>query len=1223
VNSVRSSSDFVQFTDSGPRIPVDLIRSRERGELVFVAGAGLSRGSGLPDFGKLTHTVFERLCGKGIDNQLDIPIAEKEALDKCNYDHALWLLEERIDGGRSSTSFVRDTVAIELSVKPKRLDRHQALLSLGRSPGGPPRVVTTNFDTLLERAWEAQTNEPLQSWAGPAVPAPASLRFTGILHIHGTLPEDRLKKPLPGSELVLTSADFGDAYLRTGWAARFFYDLVRVYDVVLVGYSANDPPLRYLLNVIASDRRRFADLRSIYAFDAAKDETYDSVYADWSAKGIQPITYDHTEGHENLYEALAEWAKWVEDPEAFSLGRYQAISSNAYHESSESERSVMRLLLASPRECDRFLRAGASFSWVKAIEGQRAEGELTGSEYLNCLKVWLKSSLGRRTAVEWAVARLAPRYSYLGDSMGDSSQGEVEPQLESSSVHGFTAEELAVIRRLVNWNTVDVNKPYRHFWHLLLRTADPDPELGSGLLAGLEGERQPDAVDIEQISSHLRPTLRIDRPWLPPEAIEQSETADDLEAVADFSFRWERYPGHEEIVASLPRDTEWLENLIDVLDMEVLRLYQLAPALGWTGKKDRISRWIRVVTWKRNGVDPDRLGGGLHHLLRVLTGAWDLLAERDNRSASRVATRWSVRREDLFRRLYLHALHNDTVGETRLVEQTLLEADDDVFWTWPPDFRLLLVHRWQSLRTEARTQLMDRILAGPPPSPWMEVSDEEREAWRAEDIQQLIAAIATHNTLPGRLTSSYKLWKRRLESATASLHSLVGVEPFGALDYESESSLADDTTQVDLAEETVDWLQVLRKLEEAVNKKALTENIKLQVLAQLADPHTPIPTDAIEAAARCLEALLKGSEDELLDFTEKHERQLLVAWVRLANLTLCEPREPSLSYGPSQGGALVDELARSADGTVAYVGLRFLYFLHRRPDEQLETTPSEQMIASTLERAENDARLLVAANLARWLPFAERMLPELTERLVLQAIERDELVLLDLFALYGQGLTDRLYKRLAPVMLREIKGNLLSASAIEQLAKILTWRCLDLLADPGSFGPDPGEMRLALLRTSEGARSGAAVALGNWLSQDTFVLPAARWQAAGAEFLDRAWPLDIAARTQEVSRTLADIPAILGRDFHIAVEKLAPLLVPFQVWTIDRLFRFPETSASQRRDIAAARWEEALALIDACLGPSPKFTPNDLSDWLESLSEADPAVSDDVRFRRLVRLSQR
>ena len=47
--------------------------------------------------------------------------------------------------------------------------------------------------------------------------------------------------------LVLSGGDFGRAYLAEAWATRFVCDLLDRYIVVLLGYSADDPPVRYLL----------------------------------------------------------------------------------------------------------------------------------------------------------------------------------------------------------------------------------------------------------------------------------------------------------------------------------------------------------------------------------------------------------------------------------------------------------------------------------------------------------------------------------------------------------------------------------------------------------------------------------------------------------------------------------------------------------------------------------------------------------------------------------------------------------------------------------------------------------------------------------------------------------------------------------------------------------------------------------------------------------------
>ncbi|QCI79780.1 hypothetical protein E6W36_10255 [Hankyongella ginsenosidimutans] len=59
----------------------------------------------------------------------------------------------------------------------------------------------------------------------------------------------RLRKPEVGvaSGYVISSADFGRAYLSEGWATRFVKALRERYTIVLLGYRAEDPPMRYLL----------------------------------------------------------------------------------------------------------------------------------------------------------------------------------------------------------------------------------------------------------------------------------------------------------------------------------------------------------------------------------------------------------------------------------------------------------------------------------------------------------------------------------------------------------------------------------------------------------------------------------------------------------------------------------------------------------------------------------------------------------------------------------------------------------------------------------------------------------------------------------------------------------------------------------------------------------------------------------------------------------------
>jgi hypothetical protein len=51
----------MRFVENGPEIPLDLVLAQEKGQTIFVCGAGVSRGAGLPLFRGLVEGVYQRL----------------------------------------------------------------------------------------------------------------------------------------------------------------------------------------------------------------------------------------------------------------------------------------------------------------------------------------------------------------------------------------------------------------------------------------------------------------------------------------------------------------------------------------------------------------------------------------------------------------------------------------------------------------------------------------------------------------------------------------------------------------------------------------------------------------------------------------------------------------------------------------------------------------------------------------------------------------------------------------------------------------------------------------------------------------------------------------------------------------------------------------------------------------------------------------------------------
>jgi hypothetical protein len=160
----------------------------------------------------------------------------------------------------------------------------------------------------------------VSSHAGVSIPRAGGERDHGILHLHGRISDDGLG--LAGTDLILTSSDFGDAYLRSGWASRYIEDRMRLGTLVLVGYSAEDAAMRLLLETLDADRDRFRDLHDIYAIERGTAESASL----WKAKGIKPIEFAD---YDAIYATLSEWARYAAQPVEYRRARVREILGTA------------------------------------------------------------------------------------------------------------------------------------------------------------------------------------------------------------------------------------------------------------------------------------------------------------------------------------------------------------------------------------------------------------------------------------------------------------------------------------------------------------------------------------------------------------------------------------------------------------------------------------------------------------------------------------------------------------------------------------------------------------------------------------------------------------------------------------------------------------------------------------------------------------------------------
>jgi hypothetical protein len=293
----------MRFLANGPSIPDDLLVARDAGDVIFFCGAGVSlHRARLPDFLKLGADVID-LLGAG-DKSLARKLFRRiKELDPMNGVGGL-IATDRIFSLLEREFEQRDIQkAVARAIKPADgpdLSAHRTLIDLSRGRDGTVRLVTTNFDLLFEAA------APELACSGPpALPDPRSAGFGGIVHLHGRVDPDYLGAG--DEEFIVSSADFGRAYLSDGWATRFMQSLLARFQIVFVGYGADDPPVQYLLeglNLNAGNRSR------LFAFQPGSN-TDDAAL--WEHRGVQAIPFDNSKGYDPLWDTLGAWAERARD----------------------------------------------------------------------------------------------------------------------------------------------------------------------------------------------------------------------------------------------------------------------------------------------------------------------------------------------------------------------------------------------------------------------------------------------------------------------------------------------------------------------------------------------------------------------------------------------------------------------------------------------------------------------------------------------------------------------------------------------------------------------------------------------------------------------------------------------------------------------------------------------------------------------------------------------
>ena len=282
------TGDNMQFINNGPDIPDILLQAHEEGKVVFFCGAGISKNAGLSDFKTLTKKLIDKFGGG------DAHITKM--FDKEEYDRVIFSLEKNIFDGQNR---IRSELFDLLQPNTRRKNAtstHEALLKLAKNNDGKIRLITTNFDRLFQIIIKRQKLKYATHQA-PLL-SPVNERWNSIVYLHGLLPA---KKEKDLNNLILSSGDFGLAYLTERWASKFITDVLQRYHICFLGYSIGDPILRYIVDAVAANKMMGEKPLDMFIFDTDK--------ANYDLTNIIPIFYDDANKHIALHATLWQWAE--------------------------------------------------------------------------------------------------------------------------------------------------------------------------------------------------------------------------------------------------------------------------------------------------------------------------------------------------------------------------------------------------------------------------------------------------------------------------------------------------------------------------------------------------------------------------------------------------------------------------------------------------------------------------------------------------------------------------------------------------------------------------------------------------------------------------------------------------------------------------------------------------------------------------------------------------
>lgn len=735
----------MRFIADGPSIPDDLLLARDQGRVIFFCGAGVSRArANLPDFFGLAKKVISSL-GVSEDSPACKLIREAETID-MRIGVSGVISADRVFGLLERDFLSRDIeAAVATALRPSEdcdLSAHKLLLDLATTREGIVRLVTTNFDRLFD-----DCGRDLPTWQPPRLPDPSRPNeFNGIVYLHG-----RAKSDYDGAEkdgFVLSSSEFGRAYLSDGWATSFFREIIQRYVVVFVGYTADDPPVQYLLEAL---NKASGKLDNVYAFQSGG---VNDAASRWRHKGVEAIAYDSADGHSALWQTLAAWAERARNPDRWYSVVIESAKSGpdilAPHERGQIAHVVStyegakRFSEGNEPPCAewlcvfdpsrRFAKPGYQGTATErgtyidpfdlyGLDSDIPPSKIDPDDHTPKREIaagsWDAFALNR---LDWALLnennlpslrghwathfpRLAPRLQQLGIWIAkvSSSPAAVWWAAHQSPLHPD-------IQDLIRWELgkgAQVSTPeIRLAWRFLFEAWESFKEAFPRAVFELNALIAKDGWD----NSILRQYVELRRPapkvepnyWGGPKPPNTSSSS----RVQDLFIRDVAYPEQSEAII-IPDD--WVAAMTAGLRGNLEHALTLETEAGGYGLTD-----ISPIVADDIGESYERTHG-LSALVIEFTSLFSRLANLDAVRARHEFNSWPTTDDTIFARLRIWAAGNVKVVSPAGFGDVIDNISDDAFWDarHQRDLLFVLADRWKDLSEATRDSIERRLLSGP------------------------------------------------------------------------------------------------------------------------------------------------------------------------------------------------------------------------------------------------------------------------------------------------------------------------------------------------------------------------------------------------------------------------------------------------------------------------------------------------------------------------------